>query len=393
MARSRIGLMGGSFNPIHRRHLQIAQRAVEEFKLDRVLFIPNGNPPHKQLELADALHRYEMTRLAVIPYKKFTVSDIEITRSGVVYTVDTLALLRREYQDAELICLIGEDTLYELSHWRQPLEVFKQCSFGVCLRSAEIARAEAEAETLRTQGAQLRFLSLEPIDISSSDIRRRLAEGEPVDTLLTPEVSEYIRIAGLYGCPPLANDALHHYRLLNENLSDGRLVHSLSAALTARRLADVHALNANACELAGLLHDCAKCMDLKTLWQIARDHQLKLLDVEMRSNGLIHGPVGAVIAREKYGIRDPEILGAIAAHTTGYAGMSAFDMAIFLADKIEPYRHDIPALDEIRALAETDLLKASYQMLLQSKAHLVQTKRDIHPDTDKTIQWVLESIR
>jgi predicted HD superfamily hydrolase involved in NAD metabolism len=181
--------------------------------------------------------------------------------------------------------------------------------------------------------------------------------------------------------------------MLKEDLSDDRLLHSMAAARTANRLAQIHGLDIDACELAGLLHDCAKCMDLQTLQQIARDHHLKLSDVEMQSNGLLHGPVSAVIAGTKYGIRNPEILTAISSHTTGYAGMTAFDMAIFLADKIEPYRHDIPALDAIRALADVDLLKATYQMLLYSRAHIVQTKKPLHPATDQTIQWVHDRIR
>lgn len=391
VAQSRIGIMGGSFNPIHRRHLQIADNALAELKLDRVLFIPNGNPPHKRQGLINAVQRYEMTRLAVIPYQKFTASDVEIARDGVVYTVDTLALLHRTYPDAEFVCLIGEDTLFDLKHWRQPQDVFRQCSFAVCLRSGQGVQANAEAESLRAMGAKIQFLSLAPVEISSSDIRRKLAAGEAVDALLTPEVLEYVRIAGLYGCTPYFEGAEHAYAMLKADLSDGRLVHSMSSARTAKHLADIHGPDPDACELAGLLHDCAKCMPLKTLQQIACDRRLALSDIEMQSNALLHGPVGAVIAKEKYGIQSPEILGAISAHTTGRAGMTQFDMIIFLADKIEPYRHDIPALDEIRALADTDLPEATYQMLLHSKAHLLQAKKSIHPQTDRIIQWVREA--
>ncbi|MBN1777491.1 MAG: nicotinate (nicotinamide) nucleotide adenylyltransferase [Clostridiales bacterium] len=393
MAKSRIGMMGGSFNPIHRRHLQIAACALEELSLDRILFIPNGNPPHKQRELADAGHRLEMTRLAVIPYDKFTVSDIEITRSGVIYTVDTLHLLRREFPDADFVCLIGEDTMLELEHWRKPEEVFRLCSFAVCMRSGQTAETQSIAEALRARGAKLRFLSLAPVAVSASDIRRRIAMGENVDTMLTPEVYEYIRVTGLYGCPLLSENSQIAYEMLRENLSDERLLHSMAAARTANRLAKIHGLNAGDCELAGLLHDCAKCMDLKTLQQLAREHRLKLTDVELQSNGLLHGPVGAVIAETEYGIRKPEILSAIAAHTTGCAGMSEFDMVIFLADKIEPYRNDIPALDEIRALADMDLYEASYHMLMNSKAHVIQTHRPLHPATDQTIRWMRDRIR
>ena len=393
MARSRIGIMGGSFNPIHRRHLQIAESALLEMKLDRVLFIPNGNPPHKQQELADAAHRFEMTRLAVIPYKKFTASDIEITRDGVIYTVDTLKLLHGDYPDAEFICLIGEDAMVDLPHWRQPKELFSLCSFAVCRRSSESLKKNPLVNELREMGASLSFLSLDPEDISASDIRRRIKSGESLDALITPEIYEYIRMTGLYGCPPLPGADEQIYTRLRDYLSDYRLVHSMAVAKTAAHLAAVHGLPEDACELAGLLHDCAKCMDIETLRQIAAAHHLKLLDVELRSNGLLHGPVGGVLAETDFDVHDPAILNAIAYHTTGYPGMTDFEMAVFLADKIEPYRDHIPELIQIRELAEKDLHKATYEMLVHSKAYLLKTHRQLHPNTDKTIQWMRERIR
>ncbi|HPJ02841.1 MAG TPA: nicotinate-nucleotide adenylyltransferase [Candidatus Limiplasma sp.] len=392
MARSRIGIMGGSFNPIHRRHLQIAERALLDMKLDQVLFIPNGNPPHKQQELADTQHRMEMTRLAVIPYQKFTATDIEITRTGVIYTVDTLRLLRKQYPEAEFICLIGEDAMGDLTGWYEPLELFSLCSFAVCKRTSEVLDDQPVVKKLRTLGAKLSFLSLEPKDISASDIRRRIQNGEDVQALLTPEVYEYIRLTGLYGCPVLPGADVQLYTRLRDMLSDDRLLHSMAVASTAHHLAVIYSLPADACELAGLLHDCAKCMDLGTLRQIAQEHKLKLSDTEMRSNGLLHGPVGAVIAKEQFGVRDPAVLGAISAHTTGYAGMEDFDMVVFLADKIEPYRNHIDGLDVIRTQAQKDLHGATYRMLLHSREYLLKTHRLLHPDTDKTIAWMRDRI-
>ncbi|MBE0601836.1 MAG: nicotinate (nicotinamide) nucleotide adenylyltransferase [Firmicutes bacterium] len=385
--------MGGSFNPIHRRHLQIAERALAELKLDRVLFIPNGNPPHKGAELADAAHRFEMTRLAVIPYQKFTASDIEITREGVIYTVDTLNALRGYDPDAEFVCLIGEDTLFDLLHWRQPLEVFSLCSFAVCRRSSGNLEDHPIVNELRAMGAKLRFLSLEPMELSASAIRRRIQNGENTDALISPEIQEYVRIHGLYGCSSLPGADAHTYIRLKNYLSDSRLLHSLAVAKTAAHLAAVHGLAADDCELAGLLHDCAKCMDLETLRQLAQAHHLKLMDVELRTNGLLHGPVGAVIAETDFHVHDPAVLHAIACHTTGYPGMKDMEMAVFLADKIEPYREHIPELDSIRLLAETDLYRATYEMLVHSKAYLLKTHRQLHPDTDQTIRWMRRRIR
>ena len=393
MAQRRIGIMGGSFNPIHRRHLQIAAIALTALQLDQVLFIPNGNPPHKQQELADAAHRFEMTRLAVIPYENFIASDIEVTRDGVIYTVDTLNHLHQNMPNSEFICLIGEDTMYDLTHWRKPEEVFQLCSFAVCPRHGKTLEIEVSVQALQDRGAHIRFLPLEPLELSASDIRLKIATGEPVDALLTPEVYEYIRLAGLYGCPPLANGAMQYYAMLKQNLNEKRLLHSLAVAHTAKLLAEQYGLNAEDCELAGLLHDCAKYMDINMLQTIVRDNQLAVSDIELQSNALLHGPVGAVIAKTDYGINNPEILTAIASHTTGCVGMSEFDMIIYLADKIEPYRHHIQALSDIRSMADIDLYQATYQMMLHSKQHVQKKNLPIHPQTDQIIQWMHSRIR
>ena len=384
--------MGGSFNPIHRRHLQIAASALEDAKLNSVIFIPNGNPPHKICDLADARHRYEMTRLAVIPYDNFTVSDIETARNGVMYTADTLKLLHEQHKDAELYFIIGEDSLFELEHWSRPKEIFAQCTFLVCRRRHRNLAEHPYVQKLRSQGAVFQFLSLSPLDISASDIRHQISSGILNDMLLTPEICEYIRVMNLYGSSLSPEGSAPAYEKLKKILTDARLLHSLSVAYTANRLANIHKLDVSSCELAALLHDCAKCMQLKAMQKIARKAKLKLSDEEFSSPGLLHGPVGALIAEDKFGIHDSVILKAIAVHTTGYPGMSKFDMAVFLADKIEPYRCEFPELDEIRALAEYDLYKASYSMLRHSMDYVSQLNKPLHPDTGKILQWLLHQI-
>ena len=390
VARSRVGILGGSFNPIHRRHLQIAMSALQEMKLDRVLLIPNGNPPHKHTELASAAHRYEMTRLAAMPYESFCVSDVEMNRVGIVYAVDTLKLLHKQYPDADLFYIIGEDTLFDLEHWVMPLEVFSQCSFIVCLRQHASLAGHPYVERIRQKGAVIHFLSLSPFDISASDIRRQIAQGVFNDAMMTPEVIEYIRIMRLYGSAPALGGADAAYPMLKEDLCDDRLLHSLAVAYTANRLALIHHLDVEGCEMAALLHDCAKCVPLSSMQRIASDHRLELSETELYSAGLLHGPVGAVVAREKYGVTRQDILTAIACHTTGYVGMSEMDIVVFLADKIEPYRNDIPELNEIRTLASDNLYQAAYRMLRCSVAHVAQTKRPLHPETENILQWLLE---
>jgi nicotinate-nucleotide adenylyltransferase len=342
--------------------------------------------------LVDARHRFEMTRLAVIPYEKFTVSDVELTRNGVIYTADTLKMLHKQYPDSDLFFIIGEDSLFELENWMRPLEVLAQCSFVVCMRHHHNVSDHPYVQKMRSLGAVFHFLSLSPQNISASDIRRQISLGVLNDTLLTPEVCEYIRVMDLYGCTASPKGAVQAYEKLKEDLNADRLLHSMAVAYTANRLAQIYQLDVKKCELAALLHDCAKCMDLEKLQQIACDAKLTLSDTEFHSAGLLHGPVSAVIAETRYGIHDINILTAIATHTTGYAGMNKVDMVIFLADKIEPYRENFHALKEIRVLADQDLYKATYFMMRNTMEHVTNLNKPLHPETKKTMLWILDHI-
>ena len=178
MERERIGIMGGSFNPIHERHVEMAQCAMKEYKLDRVIFLPTGNPPHKHEELAEASHRYEMTRLAIFGLPGMEPSRMELEREGTIYTVDTLTLMKKRMGDAQLFYMIGEDTMVDLPNWRKPDKVFSLCQFIVCCRSTEEPKRHPVYEELLQRGAKLRFLSLPPRDVSSTAIRKALAAGE-----------------------------------------------------------------------------------------------------------------------------------------------------------------------------------------------------------------------
>ena len=387
MAKERIGIMGGSFNPIHERHLAIASCALNEAKLDRILFLPTGNPPHKHEVLEDAEQRFEMTRLATLRQPRFTASRMELDRQGVIYTVDTLTLLHRQFPNAELFYIIGEDTLLDLPNWRAPDKVFTLCVFLVCRRSTQNAGDHPLVRELEVRGAKFVYLSLPPLNISATEIRARLLQGEQPQALPLP-VYEYIRLLGLYGVPPAIPDAQSMYAKLREALSDRRLIHSLLVAYTARRLAQTHGLNETQCELAGFLHDCAKCMPLTTLQRIAKDHRL-LLDKETFANdALLHGPVGAVIAETQYGIADVGVLAAIRCHTTGRVGMLPLDMVLFLADKIEPDRRSYPDLETVRALAQTDLIAATLHSLRSTQQYVSHQKAPLHPTTQRVILWL-----
>ena len=195
-----IGLMGGSFNPIHRGHIALARAALESGKVERVLFLPTGNPPHKKEGLADKFDRLRMVELAVEHEPGMAVCREEIDRDGVIYTVDTLAALKRKMPDCTLTYLIGADTLRALSTWRRVETVIERCKFLVMMREGETREEVIRLAGLWTsRGAQIDFLDARKMDISSTQIREYIRKNQPFDALVPEAVAAYIRQRGLYG--------------------------------------------------------------------------------------------------------------------------------------------------------------------------------------------------
>lgn len=194
-----IGLMGGSLNPIHCGHLNMGRAALESGVVEQVLFLPSGNPPHKRTGLEDKQHRLAMVRLAVQGEACMDVCTEEIDREGVIYTVDTLTILREKMPGCRFHYLIGADTLRVLHTWRRAEDVIRLCAFLVIMRPGEDEALVLEAaERWREKGADISFLPACMMDISSTEIRRRLASGCSLEGLVPAAVEAYIRENGLY---------------------------------------------------------------------------------------------------------------------------------------------------------------------------------------------------
>lgn len=195
-----IGLMGGSFNPIHCGHVALARAALESGRVERVLFLPTGNPPHKKEGLADKFDRLRMVELAVEHEAGMAVCREEIDRDGVIYTVDTLAALKRKMPDCTLTYLIGADTLRALGTWRRVETVIERCKFLVMMREGETREEVVRLAGLWTQrGAQIDFLDARKMDISSTQIREQIQKGLPFERLVPQAVADYIHEHGIYG--------------------------------------------------------------------------------------------------------------------------------------------------------------------------------------------------
>lgn len=197
----RIGVFGGSFDPVHQGHLRLAEEAREAFALDTVLFVPTWVSPFKTGRVTvDPAHRLEMVRLATGDNGAFAVSAIECIREGASYTVDTLRALRAAHPGAELVFLTGTDAVAGLPRWREPGAVLELARFGVATRAGTSVEAARESLSHLPGDWQNRvaFFAMTNIDISSSDIRERLQTHRSVRYLLPPNVQDYIAAHGLY---------------------------------------------------------------------------------------------------------------------------------------------------------------------------------------------------
>ena len=194
------GIFGGSFNPIHYGHLMICEYIKEEMGLDKVIFIPTGNPPHKDLGVS-AEDRYEMVRLAISPNPDFEISDIETTRVKLSYTVDTIRELKEIYKEEKLYFLIGLDSLFQLKTWKKIGDLSQEIEFVVALRPGYINKEEInnEIDFLRDNfGTRINLIKTPLYEISSTDLRDRIHEGKSLRYLIPKKVLDYIEESGFY---------------------------------------------------------------------------------------------------------------------------------------------------------------------------------------------------
>lgn len=388
MGKERIGIMGGTLDPIHDGHLRMAQCALQRAELDRILMLPSGNPPHKA-GVTPADDRWRMLCAACAGIPGLEPCREEIDRTGTIYTVDTLSILKEKYPKAELYYLIGADTLMELKCWREYGRVLELSRFLVCPRSSRYSQDELEAERqrLRLLGGRIAWLDMEPLDVSSTQIRAALLSGQDAPHLPL-QVQEYAQACGLYGASPRIAEAAAWMPRLFGDLTAKRFAHTLAVAATARQLALRHGLDADRAEIAGLLHDCAKCMPLKDMQRLARENRLTEDESLLESGALLHAIAGACKARLDYGMTDPVVLDAIRRHTTGAPGMSRLDMAVWLADAIEPTRAPYPLLEQLRETAEVSLERAILASMENTLAYVRKSGKSVHPATMQTIQWL-----
>ena len=399
----KIGLLGGTFDPVHNGHLLAGEEIKAAFSLDAVIYLPAGNPTHKiASRVTPGAVRLEMLKRAVEGREGFFVWDCEIKRRGYTYTADTLRelhlFLQENYPgcDAEVYYIVGTDAVGSLSKWKDTGVLFSLCKFIAVRRPGEDEGVfEKNVALARTAGATvLCAVSDKLIEASSTEIRKRAAAGEDFSDMTPAAVSEYINEKSLYRFDETISEDLIKADL-RERLTEEKYIHSLGVAREARRLAGIYGGDEEKCYLAGLLHDCAKGLTRAQLdWM-----NIKLDDFSGGNpycginDRVLHGHTGEILARERFGVTDKEVLAAIRSHVTGAPEMSLTAQIVFLADYTEENREGA-FFDAIRnELAEKGLLSAVKLACDMTTVLVIKRGEPLDINTIQTRNWAVVKLR
>ncbi len=381
----KIGIYGGTFDPPHLGHMEAARASVAVLGLDKLIFMPAKQPPHKQLSdnSASPEQRLAMTALmadGLLMPRVAEVSDMELCREGKSYTSDTLRELKKRYPQDELWLLMGTDMFLTLQNWHEAEQIMQMASIAAFARTESDSGEMMEIQgkyLSETYGARVTIVQLPEIrEISSTQVRQqRSGEG------LWPPVWGYILRQGLYGIPndmkTLSDADLRavSYSMIRAK----RIAHVRGCEEEAVRLAQCWGANVEHARRAAILHDCTKYLNLEEQLAICETYQVELDDMERTAVKLLHSKTGAALARYVFG-EPEEVCQAICWHTTGKANMTLLEKILYIADYMEPTR-DFDGVEKLRDLVYTDLNAA---VLLGTEMSVEEMKgygNPIHPNT------------
>ena len=357
----KIGIYGGTFDPPHLGHMEAARTALEQMNLDRLIIIPDCEPPHKDLaeEAATPQQRLEMAALMADGLgPRAEVSDLEIRREGKSYTADTVEALHETFPEDELWLLMGTDMFLTVQNWYLP----------------------------------------KVTEIASRDLRRMLASEwtggnvDPAQYLWTP-VYGYILREKLFGTQAdLRHLSDKHLRAISYSMVKAkRLPHIKGTEETAVALAKFWGVDPEKARRAAILHDCTKYWDLETQVAACDKYGIALDELERVSVKFLHAKTGAALAKYVFGEPD-DVYDAIFCHTTGKPGMTKLDKVLYLADYMEPSRA-FDGVEELRRLVWEDLDQAMILGLEMTVEELRERGAVVHQNTQGTLDDLRRKLR
>ncbi len=382
----KIGIYGGSFNPPHLGHMTAARAAAAALGLDKLVIVPAGIPPHKQMpeETPGPEHRLAMAELMADQLPGGECWDVELRREGKSYTSDTLREAAERWPEAELWLLMGSDMFLSLHTWHEPetvLKLAKVCAFGRRAGDGEALFAAQRDALAQRYYAEITTIAIpDLVEVSSTQIREELVQGGGQKYLSEP-VYGYILREKLYGTSAdLSRLTIEELRCVSYSMVKAkRLPHIRGTEDEAVRLARRWGADQEKMRRAAILHDCTKYKSREEHLAICDHYGVALDEMERGAEKLLHAKSGAALAKYVFG-QDDEVFQAILYHTTGRADMSVAEKILYLADYIEPNR-DFPEVGELRRLAYEDLDKAVLMGVRLSIQEMLERNRVVHHNT------------
>ena len=371
---ARIGIYGGSFDPVHTGHTQAASFAINALDLDRLIVIPSSHTPGKDKAYnspGDA-HRLEMLKLAFAGEPKITVDDRELVRGGNSYTVDTVCQLAKEFPEDDLILFVGTDMFLSFLSWYQPETILRYVSLGVFFRGEknELEAIEKQKTAIEAMGGKV-----------------QLAFG-CADPFLPEGVGAYIRKNGLYDTAAdfhgLSEEALS--QAVIRLLKPSRVAHVMGCRQAAVELADLWGAVPRDAARAALLHDITKALDGPLQLTLCQQYGVCLDAFSTQNPKTLHALTGSLVAQRIFG-ENKAVVEAIRHHTTGKANMNVLETIIYVADYMEPNR-DFPGVQALRDLAYTDLDGALKLGLEMTVSLLREQGRQISPESLEALSYL-----
>jgi len=392
----KIGIYGGTFNPPHLGHMTSCRGAMEALELDKLILVPTGTPPHKELGAGSptAGERLEMTRLAadslLLP-DRVEVDDLELRREGRSYTADTVRELHARCPDDRLFLLMGSDMFLSFHTWYHPEEICAHAALCAFSREGggDLPALREQAAALEERwGAHCVVLETgEGVEVSSTQLRQSLGEGRGRE-YLPVSVYGYILRHGFYGTHAdlqcLSIDDLRACSL--SMVYAKRHAHILGVEETAVELAERWGADPDLARRAGILHDCTKYLSPQEHFDLCEAAGVEVDPLERENPKLLHAKTGAIQAQDLYG-QPREVYDAIFWHTTGRGNMSLLEKILYVADYMEPNR-TFDGVDEMRRLAFTDLDGALLMGLQMAIDDLKERRLEIHHNTQEAYDWL-----
>lgn len=365
----KLAILGGSYNPVHLGHLSLAEAVLSALDYDRIVLVPAFQSPFKPgAQPVSAADRLDMLAASIPADPRLTVDDCEIRRAGVSYTIDTIADIVSRYAPMGRPGLIlGDDLARGFPQWRRA---------GDIAAAADIIIARRTAAGPVSFPYPFRRLDNDILDISSGMVRERILAGGNWRYLVPQGARFIIEDRRLYGyAPPCAGRGspvpasgadlpflsgsviARIEEAVRAMVSPPRFLHSRNTALLSQDLAIRFGLEPRAGYLAGITHDMCKSLGEEELRSLAGKDQGGISKLEQKKPSLLHARAAATLLRDRFGIRDEDILEAVRFHTTGSTAMGPLAKVVFIADKIEPSRESVSRnLRELTGFSDLDSL-------------------------------------